>query len=356
MSMQERFSFEAQTLLPGLSFPAIRSVIQQRAQEFDLPVVIDSDDEVQIETTYGNYSLQRRDEYSVARIGAPRADWLYVLKESLSDTLEHLAPEIAAEICWSDAQESAGRRPPNFQFITVEHVARIPGSFLRVTAQAEDLTHFTTDAIHFRLALPNPALDTPQWPYLSETGQTIWPKGDATLHRPVYTVRALDVTTGRLVFDIFEHDGGRATEWARSVSPGCRVGLTGPGGGGIPEVETIMIYADETGFPAVARILDALGPKASGRVVLELTAPESADYLMPHHPGIRIEHHGSNAGDLGDLAIATLANTPGHMVWLAAEKSAAQKVRAHLKSAGLNAKDHYIAAYWTRQAESDAQP
>ena len=107
MSMQERFSFEAQTLLPGLSFPVIRSVIHQRAQEFDLPVVIDSDDEVQIETTYGNYSLQRRDEYSLARIGSPRADWLYVLKESLSDTIEHLAPEIAAEICWSDAQESA---------------------------------------------------------------------------------------------------------------------------------------------------------------------------------------------------------------------------------------------------------
>jgi len=355
MSLQERFSFKAQTQLPGLAFAAIRQVILQRAADHDLPVVIDSKQEIQIETAYGNYSFLRTDADTSAEIGAPRADWLHVLKESLSETIQDLAPDIAAAILWSDAQDGAGALPPNFQFITLRKVTPIPGGFLRVTAQAEDLSHFTADSIHFRLALPAPGLAQPVWPHLSDTGATVWPTGDATLHRPVYTVREMDTATGRLVFDIFEHAGGRTTDWALSAPPGTRVGLTGPGGGGIPEAQKLTFYTDETGFPAVARILDTLGPDATGHVVLELTTDAAARYPMPAHPGFTVEHHRPGPADLGDLAIARQQASPDHMVWFAAEKTATQKLRAHFKSAGLNAKDHYISAYWTRPAEADAQ-
>ncbi|OIQ28938.1 MAG: NADPH-dependent ferric siderophore reductase [Alphaproteobacteria bacterium MedPE-SWcel] len=351
MSMQDRFSFDTQSRLPGLSFDTVRTTVLSTAKEHDLPVVINTDREIQIETDYGNYSFLRQGTESSVQVGSTRADWLYVLKESLGDTIAHLSPDTASKIMWSDAQESAGCLPPNFQFITVQEVRQIPGGFLRVVTEAETLAHFTTDAIHFRLALPTPELAYPEWPYLSETGATVWPTGAATLHRPVYTVRELDAKTGRLVFDVFEHDGGRATEWARSATPGSRVGITGPGGGGIPQTEAITIYSDETGYPAVARLLAALGPEARGRVLLEHTTPDSKSYPLPDHAGIDVLHHPAVSNlDLADVAIAEMGAFADHMIWFASEKKAAQKLRAHIKAAGLSPKDHYIAAYWTRPA------
>lgn len=355
MSMIDRFTFAAQTPLPGLPFATIHPVIRARAAEHDLPILRDEAGEICIETAYGTYAFVQETDQTRVEIGSGRADWLYVLKESLSDTIAELSPAVAAAIRWSDAAASAGNLPPNFQFITVEEVTRIPGGFLRVRAVAEDLSHFTPDAIHFRLALPNPDLAYPEWPSLSDKGLTLWPKGAATLHRPVYTVREMDATSGHLVFDVFEHEGGRATEWAQRVTPGTRVGLTGPGGGGIPESRTLALFADETGLPAVARILAALPADASGQVVLEMTDPRSEAYELPQHPGFTVERMVAGAAEgLSARAIASLDANPDLMIWYAAEKRGAQDLRAHLKASGRGTKDHYIAAYWSLSDAAEA--
>ncbi len=356
MSMIDRFTFAAQTPLPGLPFATIQPVIRARAADHDLPILRDEEGEICIETAYGTYAFVQEAAQTRVEIGSGRADWLYVLKESLSDTIAELSPAVAAAIRWSDAAASAGNLPPNFQFITVEEVTRIPGGFLRVRAVAEDLSHFTPDAIHFRLALPDPDLAYPEWPSLSDKGLTLWPKGAATLHRPVYTVREMDVATGRLVFDVFEHEGGRATEWARTVTPGTRVGLTGPGGGGIPETRAIALFADETGLPAVARILSALPQEATGHIVLEMTAPVSEAYALPHHPGFTVQRVSAGTDNtLAHHAIAATKANPEQMIWFAAEKTGAQELRAHLKASGRGTKEHYIAAYWTKSPELDPE-
>ncbi|WP_420004967.1 siderophore-interacting protein [Arenibacterium sp. LLYu02] len=355
MSMIDRFTFAAQTPLPDLPFATIHPVIRARATEHDLPILRDDAGEICIETAYGTYAFVQEAAQTRVEIGSGRADWLYVLKESLSDTIAELSPAVAAAIRWSDAAASAGNLPPNFQFITVEEVTRIPGGFLRVRAVAEDLSHFTPDAIHFRLALPNPDLAYPEWPSLSDKGLTLWPKGAATLHRPVYTVREMDAASGHLLFDVFEHEGGRATEWARRVTPGTRVGLTGPGGGGIPETRALAIFADETGLPAVARILAALPADASGHVVLEMTDPRSEAYELPQHPGFTVQRRVAGAAEgLSASAIATLNANPELMIWYAAEKRGAQDLRAHLKASGRGTKDHYIAAYWSLPDPAEA--
>lgn len=355
MSMIDRFTFAAQTPLPGLPFATIQPLIRARAAEHDLPILRDEAGEICIETAYGTYAFVQEETQTRVEIGSGRADWLYVLKESLSDTIAELSPAVAAAIRWSDAAASAGNLPPNFQFITVEEVTRIPGGFLRVRAAAEDLSHFTPDAIHFRLALPNPDLAFPEWPSLSDKGLTLWPKGAATLHRPVYTVREMDAASGHLVFDVFEHEGGRATEWAQTVIPGTRVGLTGPGGGGIPEARALALFADETGLPAVARILAALPEDASGHVVLEMTDPRSEDYALPQHPGFTVQRMvAGEAEPLSARAIAALDANPNLMIWYAAEKRGAQDLRAHLKASGRGTKDHYIAAYWSLSDSAEA--
>ena len=62
MSIQEQFPFAAHTLLPNISYPTLRNAIQHRAKEFDLPLVQDSETEIQLKTAYGTYRFWQGDE------------------------------------------------------------------------------------------------------------------------------------------------------------------------------------------------------------------------------------------------------------------------------------------------------
>ncbi|MCK5500282.1 MAG: siderophore-interacting protein, partial [Tritonibacter mobilis] len=87
MSIQGQFPFAAHTLLPNISYPTLRNAIQHRAKEFNLPLVHDSETEIQLKTAYGTYRFWQGDEAPIAEIGSSRSDWLYVLKESLQDII-----------------------------------------------------------------------------------------------------------------------------------------------------------------------------------------------------------------------------------------------------------------------------
>lgn len=344
----------AETLLPGLEFAATRQHFVTQAMEFDLPILIDNNTELRVQTDYGQYGFHATTGGTRAEIRSGRADWLYVLKDALHHTVEHMLPEVADSMHWSDARQQAGSLPANFQFITIRSCEEIPGNFLRITARAEDLSVFGSDAIHFRLALPPAGQAQPQWPHQSDKGVTVWPKGDAALHRPVYTLRNCDPATDTVVFDVFIHEGGRTTQWARAVQPGDRVGLTGPGGGGVPSGARLHVYADETGYPAVARLLAEAPLDTGGIVVLQATAEHSESYPLPAHPGFELRFlppysPAAPQEDLAELAIRTHRGEPDAILWFAAEKNQAQTLRGYTKSAGLSARDgHYIAGFWNR--------
>ncbi|MBO9474209.1 siderophore-interacting protein [Shimia sp. R10_1] len=348
MTDHPTFPYLAQTELAGIAYPAVQALLLHEAEEHDLELSENSDSRVALMTEYGQLIFDAMEGGVVAAVHSQSEENLFILKESLQESISHFAPELADQMSWSDAGARTGF-PPNFQLVTVLSATPLGSNFMRVVVQADDLKNYTDAAIHFRIVLPPAGDDAPQWPAVNDKGVTVWPKGEKALHRPVYTARSVDHDTNRLTFDVFVHEGGRTTDWATSVVPGTKMGLTGPGGGGVPDVAAIAIYADDTGFPAVARMLETLPQETTGRVVLLSAAGASSGYPMPEHANLKPEwHSAATLESLADLALSEREAYADHMLWFAAEKQDVQKMRRFFKDAGLNAKAHYLAAYWGR--------
>lgn len=348
MTVKPDFPLVAETTVPGLAFAAMKMGMLHEAAEHDLPVTENTDTRVSLETQHGTYSFGAVEGGISITVSAAQPDWLYMLKDALLEHLAHAVPDAIKTIRWSNSQE-AGSLPPNFHFVTVQSVKPVGAAFLRVRVKGTDLTSFQDDAIHFRVVLPPEGLDQVEWPHVSENGTTVWPKGDKALHRPVYTTRFIDHDSGLMDFDVFIHDGGRVTEWARQLSPGDRVGLVGPGGGGLPDTQNILLYADETAFPAAARILESLPDTARGHATFLAEDGANCAYAVTAPQGVSVTWIAREEGaSLGDLALEVRQEFPNHFLWFACEKADVQRVRAAYKEADGNPANAYIAAYWTK--------
>lgn len=348
MTARPAFALSAETTMYGLSFAAMRMVMLHEAQEHDMPVIENTDDRVTMGTPFGQYSFGATPEGVTAIVSANKQDWLFVLKENLVEHLAHSVPDAAAAIRWSDS-DSAGGLPPNFHFATVQSVRPVGSCFLRVRLKCRNLSSFQDDAIHFRVVLPPNGIENAEWPVVSENGTTTWPKGDKALHRPVYTTRWIDHAQGLMDFDVFVHEGGRVTDWARQAGAGTRVAIIGPGGGGIPETNRILMFADETALPAAARILESLPADTKGHVTLSTAEGALCAYPVTAPAGVSVTWRAAaDVQSLADHALAAFGEFPDHFLWCACEKADAQRVRAEFKAQGGNPANSYIAAYWSR--------
>ncbi len=333
---------QSEAALPGLPFAAIDALLRSEAEEHGLVLRSGHGRSTWCEVNGGEIGARTGPEGSILYVRAHDRDWLFTLQETMTAHLVEARPELAALLRWSGLPRQ-GALPPNFSFAHVESLTPIGRHFLRLRLRGDDLNRLARDMIHFRLILP-PVGDTdPQWPATGETGQTVWPQGARALHRPAYTVRALDAAAGWLDTDIFIHDGGRTCDWARAVTPGARIGLTGPGGGGVPVVPDLLIGGDETAYPALARIIQAQSPDATGECWL---LGHAGDYPLPRHDGIRVLH-----APLGEERLAAqLARqgTTAERIWIASEKSRIAPLRkAILDHLGIPKQAAHLAAYWT---------
>jgi NADPH-dependent ferric siderophore reductase len=348
MTVRPEFPLTAETTIPGLAFAAMRMVMLHEAREHDLPVLEDNGSCITLQAHYGIYNFTEGAGGIGVTVSAAQPDWLYMLKDAFLEHLAHSVPELAKTIRWSDAV-MAGSLPPNFHFVTVQSVKPVGAAFLRVRVRGSDLTSFQEDAIHFRVVLPPAGHGDVEWPYVAENGATVWPKGDKALHRPVYTTRWIDHEAGLMDFDVFLHEGGRVTEWAQNLQPGERVGITGPGGGGVPDTGSILLYADETAFPAAARILEALPADTKGHATFLAEDGAWCAYPVTAPSGVSVTWVSHADGvSLADLALAAWQDLPEHYLWFACEKTDVQRVRAAFKAAGGDASKAYIAAYWSQ--------
>ena len=349
MTIRPDFTLSAETNLPGLNFEAMKLVMLHEAQEHDLPVTENTDTKLCLETPFGRYTLHDADAGVRVEVSAAKQDWLFMLKEGLVEHLIHFVPDVVDTLKWSDADQ-AGGLPPNFHFATVQSVRPVGTSFLRVRVKARGLSSFQDDAIHFRIVLPLHSNEDVEWPFVSENGSTVWPKGDKALHRPVYTTRWIDHAQGLMDFDVYIHEGGRVTEWARRVEPGSQVAVVGPGGGGIPQTNRILIFADETALPAAARILEALPEDSQGQVTVQMESGAHCAYSLSAPSGLSITWLDRDAGPaLAERALIAMAEYPDHFLWFACEKAEVQRVREAFKQKNGDTANAYIAAYWSAQ-------
>ncbi|MBM7069733.1 siderophore-interacting protein [Actibacterium sp. 188UL27-1] len=332
--------------LTGVAFPVLRHALLREADAHSLDVVRNTDVAVTCMTRFGTVGAEIRPVGARVTVRAAKSDRLHMLKESLVEHLVQLIPEAVEQMRWSDAKQPGGI-PANFHFGRIENITPLGTSFLRMRLASDGLGSFTDDAIHFRLVLPPAHVDTVDWPYVSENGTTVWPKGERALHRPVYTTRFIDHAVGVMDCDVFLHDGGRTTAWAQSAAVGDRVAFIGPGGGGIPKVKAINMYGDETAFPAIARILETLPSNTVGDVVISASGGALRDYHFDAPDGMRLTTI-MQGHDLAQLALSGLTAHPDRFLWFAAEKSLVQPVRDAVKSANITKQQTYIAAYWSK--------
>lgn len=348
MTIHEKFPLQAETLLPGQDYAVLRQIILHKENMRNLSLLEDSANQIIFQSSLGLVCFAEVNSQAIVTLHADKPDRLYLLKENLTKRLVALADDLPGKLRWS-GNEQAGGLPANFHFATVQSVTFLCSTFLRISIKADDLSSFGDNAIHFRLALPPEREGDPVWPHLGENGVAVWPKGDTALHRPVYTTRRIDRDTGEMDFDVFIHEGGRVTNWAQAAKPGDRCALTGPGGGGIPQTDQIMIYADETALPAVARILETLPNSVTGRAVLLTDDGQENGYPIPQHDGIKLTWLKRLDGhNLAEIAIRERAETPTHYWWFASERSDTMRVRAVRKEEDKDSNDAYIASYWSK--------
>lgn len=341
--------YQAHSDIDGLAFAAMRAMMLHEAEEHGLPVGKNDPKEVEIHGIYGKFGLEDRADHVRLSVASDRADHMFALRDSLVGHIEHFLPEVAARISWSDSVDE-GALPPNFQFATVLSSTQLCQDFIRLELKLSHPERYDDPSIHFRFALPAPDNTDPEWPSIQANGGTAWPKGDKELHRPVYTARSMDRAKGTIVVDVFEHDGGRTTNWAKTVTEGETVAMIGPGGGGLLNTMDAILAGDETAYPAIARILDELPQGSAARVFL-LSHNGATDYPMPDRPGVDIHWiTGAEPKTLADEARESVAKRTADYFWIAAENSVVTPLRKDAVLDSIDKTNRFIAAFWNQRS------
>lgn len=298
-------------------------------------------------TPLGVFEIGPEDQAIRIDLSADRKDALYNLQEGVVGSFARLSDDLASSLSWSGTF-SEGEPPPNFHTVRVVSTERVNSIYRRVRVAGDDLGGFAEGGMHFRLLIARNPDQMPVYPVVGSNGRTVWPKGDQALHKPVYTTRNIDVANGLLDFDVFVHEGGRTTQWARDAQAGDAVALIGPGGGGIPEAGTLLMAGDETAVPAISRILESVPKKTTGTAFLMVPDPEAIiPFTRPENFQVNWLCRNKEPGTLLDALKAVSLPDADRFVWFAGERREAQAARDHFKKGlGLDATESYLAAFW----------
>ncbi|MEH0070932.1 siderophore-interacting protein [Pannonibacter sp. Pt2-lr] len=141
-----------------------------------------------------------------------------------------------------------------------------------------------------KLLLP-PEGRAPVWPKLAANGALILPEGPDGLHMRYYTLKETRKQAGEIDIDVVRHAGGAVSDWAEACREGDVIGLLGPSGFQHPPLAgPLLLAADGTGAPAVARMIEALAAdmdregtpvSGGGHVILGLGTDEEALAYLP---------------------------------------------------------------------------
>lgn len=279
-----------------------------------------------------------------------------------SHIVEFAPPGAIGSIVWTgDAADAS--LPPDFRVLTVIGAEAITPHMRRIRFRGTDLARFDTlEALHVRLFIPPAGLAEPLWPMIGADGLIHQPPDE---QRPVirkYTIREIDVEAGTLAIDFVVHDdAGPGAAFAARAQTGDRIGMAGPGGRGLREAERYFFLADETGLPAVARMLEHLPADAIGLAMIEVVDGRAELPLRaPSGIAIRWLHRGQVAAgtsrQLAD-AFAALPLRPGDprtYLWAALEHEAFKKVRSAARlRLRPEADQHLIVSYWRSGLSED---
>ena len=292
-------------------------------------------------------------------VSAADLEGIYYVRMAIASHIAEFAGEAAPDIVW-DGDGSDLARPPNFQILQIEAITNLTPYMRRLTLSGPDVVRFCPmDALHLNILVQQPGLAAPQWPSVGADGLIAWAEPDKRPAFRKYTVRAVDVAAGTLDIDFVRHaDAGPGSDFAETARIGDRIGVAGPGGGGLAEADWYLFAGDETALPAIARMLECLPETASGQAFIEV-ADAAEIQTIRSRSNVEITwltRDGRPAGTtalLPDAIAATLFPVAGTSiyVWAGCEFEAFQTIRAHLRrQRGLKKHEHLAVSYWRRGA------
>lgn len=212
---------------------------------------------------------------------------------------------------------------------TVHAVSRLSPAFVRVELASPafvDLGEEGSDT-RFKVLLPGPTGELPEIPEVPEDYYASWVGTPEEVRAPMRTYTIRDVVRDgdevRLVIDFVVHEDnghglGPACRWALQATPGDVIQVIAPhrlseyGGTEFdPDGRShLLLIADETAVPAVARILADLGPGYTGEVFVEV--PSAADILDLEVPeGFEVNWFSRDEGAYGRRTVQEVRRSLG---------------------------------------------
>ncbi len=187
------------------------------------------------------------------------------------------------------------------------------------------------------LVLPAPGADAVVEPTTMPDGTQDYPDPDDQPPMRSYTVRAWDPDRLRMSVELVVHAGGVASAWAQAARPGDVIYLTEAMGWYQPPADTawVLLAADLTGLPALARAVEELPPGRRAHAIVEV--PAEADRIEVATAG-RVDWTWvvGSGNDVGPSRLPEAVERfeapegPGY-VWFAGEAAASRAVRKHLR-------------------------
>lgn len=226
------------------------------------------------------------------------------------------------------------RHDPVVRNLRIVRTRVLSPGFTRVTLGGQDLAGFSSlgPADHVKLHFPD---------------------GESTAKRD-YTPREFrpgkDDSAAELDIDFFRHGAGPASEWVAWAEPGTGLVVGGPRGSRLPPLgaRRVVLGADESALPALARWIELLPEEVEILAFVQLSNDSDAAYLEPDHVHrARIAWLGKAEGTL-ERAIRALGPLDSEtFVWAAGEAENLRPVRRYLKrELGLSADQVRMTGYW----------
>lgn len=331
--------------------------IVDRLQSFD-GHTSHGESEIRFHLPFGIAVFDLKDDALAVRLDASNADRLARLKDIVATAIEVHAKRANPRIVWQ-GDLAGDRRLAQFRHMRVIGMQDVTPHMRRIRLAGDSLARFAEfDGMHLRLLFPTRDVPEPVWPEAGPNGLPVWPDESRRPPARVYTIRKLDVAAGNMDIDFVMHgDGSVGSGWAATARPGDMIGIMGPLGRPVRQAQWYVLGADETGLPALGRILENLPPETGGLAFIEVDNADE-EQVIKHPPGMElrwIHRKGTPAGEdsrLADLICAVARPAQAKCFsWFAAEAEAARRVREHWRGKeGLGRDETLAAAYWRRGA------
>ncbi|WP_244467881.1 siderophore-interacting protein [Nitratireductor soli] len=315
------------------------------------------DDGIDFAFPFGEASFRLSPGRLAIRARAAERDDLARIKDLLATAVQVYGKQDNPQIRWT-GDLSGETSLPQFREMTVEGITQLTPAMRRIRLAGENLGRFAKfGGMHIRVLFPTVRVPQPEWPSLGANGLAAWPSEDRCPTPRAYTIRRMSVDNGWIDVDFVVHPGDSVgSRWAEGASPGSKLGIMGPVGRPIPlDAEWYVMGADETGLPALSRMLETLPAATRGIAFVEVAdESEVQDLANPTSIQVRwILRNGVPAGLDERLARSVVAvkwpENSRSFGWFAAEAIPASIVRNHWrKIMDLGRDETLAAAYWDR--------